>query len=469
MPSSDDKDPWMIDKSDPFGLANDAGRTRIRPPTSEQPAIPSRPEQATQLSPSPAPAAAPLQLQRNRTVANPLVAAFAALLELAPELEAADPPRGVEELRVQLHSQLVASRDEAVRRGASMARADAATWNVAALFDDIVLNTPWGGDSSWPVQSLVATLYGDVNSGSQFFERLEELKRYPDRDPELLELSFLCLALGFKGKYRVPGREGASSLSEVHQSAAWAISDPDKDQAPLSPNWKGVVAENRPQGFVFPIWAMAVAAAAFLAVTYMALSINLSNRAGQLFDMARLLPPTERSNIYRPAPEVDTPVVATVPIEPVSFDLLPFYLDNVPPAYQGVLSGEENVSTAVLRLQGSDPELFRSAKADVNGSYIPLIEFIAEVSKLNTEIIGQVVVFGHTDSIPVQRSNPFASNQGLSDARARTIAQMLADAGVPIEKIAYQGRADSEPIADNATREGRARNRRVEILFQKSL
>ena len=336
MPSSDDKDPWMIDKSDPFGLANDAGRTRIRPPTSQQPAVPSRPAQATQLSPSPAPAAAPLQLQRNRTVANPLVAAFAALLELAPELEAADPPRGVEELRVQLHSQLVASRDEAVRRGASMARADAATWNVAALFDDIVLNTPWGGDSSWPVQSLVATLYGDVNSGSQFFERLEELKRYPDRDPELLELSFLCLALGFKGKYRVPGREGASSLSEVHQSAAWAISDPDKDQAPLSPNWKGVVAENRPQGFVFPIWAMAVTAAAILTVTYMALSINLSNRAGQLFDMARLLPPAERSNIYRPAPEVDTPVVATVPIEPVSFDLLPFYLDNVPPAYRGV-------------------------------------------------------------------------------------------------------------------------------------
>ncbi len=457
----------MIDKSDPFGLANDAGRTRIRPQSSPQPKPPSNLE----ASPSgPPPAAAPLRLQRNRTVANPLVASFSALLELAPELESADPPQAVEDLRVQLHSQLVESRDEAVRRGASIEQADAALWNVAALFDDIVLNTPWGGNSSWPVQTLVATQFGDVNSGSQFFERLEELRRYPDRDPQLLELTYYCLALGFKGKYRVPGREGASSLTEVHQTTAWALANPDDATAPLSPNWKGVVAENRPQGFVFPIWAMAIAAIAFLTATYMVLSINLSNEAGQLYEQVRRLPPAERSNIYRPAPAVETAVVATSsPVEPVSFDLLPFYLDNVPVGFESVLSGEENTSTALLRLQGSDPELFRSAKADVNGSYVPLIDFIAEVSRLNSEIIGQVVVFGHTDSIPVQRSNPFSSNQKLSDARARTIAQMLADAGVPIEKIAYQGRADSEPIADNTTREGRARNRRVEILFQKSL
>jgi len=446
----------MINDDDPFGLSNDAGRTRIRPVSS---ARASTPVQSSQGSDTPLP-------RRSRTVENPLVSAFSMLLELAPALENPDPPLAVEDLRVQLHTQLIQSKDEAVRLGASTVQADAAAWNIAALIDDIVLNTPWGGNSTWPRQTLVSTLYGDVDSGSQFFERLDELKRYPERDPDLLELTFLCLSLGFRGKYRVPGMAGTSSLAEVRQATARALKDPDKDGAPLSLNWQGVVAENTPAPFVLPLWAIGIATVALLSLLYMFLSINLTSRAQNLSNLALRLPPTERAIISRPAKIADAPQVAT-PIEPVSFDILPFYFDGVSPNFQNVLTGSENVSTAQLRLKATNPELFRSAKSDVNAVYGPLIVSIAEVTRLNIDLIGRVVIYGHTDSVPVQRSNPFVTNQGLSEARAKTIAQMLADAGVPAEILAFQGKADSEPIGDNGTREGRAQNRRVEIVFQK--
>jgi type VI secretion system protein ImpK len=71
--------------------------------------------------------------------------------------------------------------------------------------------------------------------------------------------------------------------------------------------------------------------------------------------------------------------------------------------------------------------------------------------------------------VPVQRANPFASNQGLSEARAERIAALLAAGGVPETKLRHEGHADAEPIADNDTKEGRARNRRVEIRIEKRL
>ncbi|TIV17698.1 MAG: OmpA family protein, partial [Mesorhizobium sp.] len=60
-------------------------------------------------------------------------------------------------------------------------------------------------------------------------------------------------------------------------------------------------------------------------------------------------------------------------------------------------------------------------------------------------------------------------NQRLSEARAETIAKLLVQAGVPPESISSEGRAETDPVADNSTREGRALNRRVEVLVEKRL
>ena len=87
----------------------------------------------------------------------------------------------------------------------------------------------------------------------------------------------------------------------------------------------------------------------------------------------------------------------------------------------------------------------------------------------NEELIGKITIVGHTDSIPLQRSNPLSTNQRLSEARAETVKDLLIQNGVPEDRVRAEGRAALDPVGDNATREGRALNRRVEVLVEKRL
>jgi type VI secretion system protein ImpK len=118
-------------------------------------------------------------------------------------------------------------------------------------------------------------------------------------------------------------------------------------------------------------------------------------------------------------------------------------------------------------VQGTNPEVFRSAKADLRPEYEALIASVAKTILENPENIGRITVIGHTDSVPVQASNPFQSNQGLSEARAETIAKALIAAGVQADMVTSEGRADTEPVGDNGTKAGRAENRRIEIKIEK--
>jgi type VI secretion system protein ImpK len=473
----------MSDKDDPFGLSNDAGRTRIRPVKSDRTAstpMPARPTHGGEPAYNPAPGygGAPTgqaqpggrgpRLRTSRAHANPLIVAFAGPLEIAPELERAMPPANAETLRLLLQDNLIDARDASIGMGVPMTRANQAAWFVAALLDDIALNTPWGGHSDWPRQPLVVGLSGDVDAGTKFFDRLEELLRYPNRDPEMLELGFHCLNLGFRGKYRVQGRAGESALLALRSSIARALRNPEAEAADLSPHWRGVVAADEKPRFAVPLWTIALAAVALMTATYVGLGIQLSNKSTQLYALARLIPPPERAEIFRPARTTAEPLPEIV-LEPVVLELVPACKAKAPADTAAALTGRDDVGLAFLTLRGSNPEVFRSAKADINDVYSSLVIAVAECIKDNIEVIGKVTVVGHTDSVPVQASNPFASNQGLSEARATKITDLLIAAGVPPELVAAEGRADSEPIGDNATRSGRAENRRIEIKIEKKL
>jgi type VI secretion system protein ImpK len=483
----------MSDPDDPFGLSNDAGRTRIRPVKSNASATtPQRPTSGGDQRPPPQGyggqtfgdqgghgfGSAPQDFAQGgggpkprltRAHPNPLIVAFASLLELAPELERAMPPANAEALRLRAQENLIDARDSAVRMGAPITRANQAAWFVAALIDDIALNTPWGGNSSWPHQPLVVGLSGEVDAGTKFFDRLEELIRYPNRDPDILELGFHCLNLGFRGKYRVEGRAGDAALLALRAGIARAIRNPEAEAAELSPHWQGVIAPDEKPRFAVPLWTIGLVAVAVIIVLYVALSIQLSSKATQLYALARLLPPLERAEIFRPVRTNAEPTAPEITVEPVVLELVPACLAKAPADTASALTGKDNVGHAFFTLRGSNPEVFRSAKADINDVYGPLVTALADCIKENAEVIGKVTVIGHTDSVPVQASNPFASNQGLSEARAKTISDMLTAAGIPPELLAAEGRADSEPVGDNGTKAGRAENRRIEIKIEKKL
>lgn len=102
-------------------------------------------------------------------------------------------------------------------------------------------------------------------------------------------------------------------------------------------------------------------------------------------------------------------------------------------------------------LFGFDSDTLRSdLQADIRTVGASLLEYP------NTSV--QVV--GHTDS-----DGDAGYNQGLSQRRAQTVANVLVSSGVPSRRISVIGRGEAQPIASNLTPEGKAQNRRVEIVI----
>ncbi len=111
-----------------------------------------------------------------------------------------------------------------------------------------------------------------------------------------------------------------------------------------------------------------------------------------------------------------------------------------------------------IREKGS----FASASDSIEQEFIPVINKIEEI--LNGTA-GEIRVAGHTDNLPIDNEY-FRSNWELSGGRAGSVTRELLKSGqLDRNRFVITGYADTKPIADNATREGRATNRRVEIII----
>jgi type VI secretion system protein ImpK len=124
---------------------------------------------------------------------------------------------------------------------------------------------------------------------------------------------------------------------------------------------------------------------------------------------------------------------------------------------RGEVTVNENAKHSAVIFRGDD--MFAGGRASVNAKVQPLLDKVAaEIAK----VPGKVTITGHTDNVPI-RTARFPSNQVLSEERAASVAEYLASQGVAKGRLESMGKGDTEPVADNSTRAGRARNRRVEI------
>lgn len=135
-------------------------------------------------------------------------------------------------------------------------------------------------------------------------------------------------------------------------------------------------------------------------------------------------------------------------------------LDDAP--YLADLEGVEVSRVAEgIKLRVEDQWLFPTAAAELTEDGEALVQRLVEVIQRHA---GEVAVEGHTDSRPIQ-TNEFPSNWVLSSARAIAIVHALERAGVDSQRLRAVGLADSRPLASNDTGEGRAQNRRVEVII----
>ncbi|AKJ67174.1 membrane protein [Pandoraea thiooxydans] len=102
---------------------------------------------------------------------------------------------------------------------------------------------------------------------------------------------------------------------------------------------------------------------------------------------------------------------------------------------------------------------FDTNSAVIKPSFRNVLDQVAQTLNQNPQIVGTVV--GHTDST----GNP-SYNMTLSRHRAQSVVNYLADRGVARGRLSAEGRGDTQPVADNSTEAGRAKNRRVEIFLR---
>ena len=137
-------------------------------------------------------------------------------------------------------------------------------------------------------------------------------------------------------------------------------------------------------------------------------------------------------------------------------------------ALTGFTSNELTVSTKNGKVYVSLQEnlLFPSGSAVVNPKGKQALSKLAEVLNVNNDI--NVEIEGHTDSIPIK--GRFKDNWDLSVARSTEIVRILTQTyKVDPTRVTASGRSRWEPVDDNLTAEGRAKNRRTEIILEPKL
>ncbi len=115
----------------------------------------------------------------------------------------------------------------------------------------------------------------------------------------------------------------------------------------------------------------------------------------------------------------------------------------------------------IIRFMGEST--FDSGKADIRPELKPLIMRIAKILAKETQKEG-IIIAGHTDNVPMH-GGLYSSNLKLSIARAAEVAQFLLDhTTIDPKRVSTMGFGEYRPIASNATKDGRRKNRRVEII-----
>lgn len=390
---------------------------------------------------------------------NPLVDAASPLFMLMGTIRGTanhDDPEG---LRRQFIQEIKRFEKRAQLAGVNRDMLLTARYALSTSVDEAVLNTPWGSSSSWHEETLLSTFHNETWGGEKFFVVLDQTAREPAKNLAALELMFVCLMLGFEGKYRVMER-GRAKLEEVQDNLFRLIRRQRGEmERELSPHWHGVEDDGGGLARFVPLWAIAAIALALLMAIYIAFRLALGESTYPIYDA---LAGIGREGLERPkiemavVPDAPPPVFEPEPEPEIRLRLSDLLRAEIE---ADLLSVDENDERSKVNLHGD--VLFASGKTVIQDRYLPVIE---RVGKSLDQLPGQISVVGHTDNVPI-RSLRFNSNWELSRERAVNVMAELAKYISEPGRMTPDGRADTEPVAPNDSPANRALNRRVEITL----
>jgi type VI secretion system protein ImpK len=459
---------------DPFGRSertiirpNPAGRrpnpAAAPPPAAPPPAPPTPPAAADEAwATTPAPVqrnAAPAErrravvLRRDELITpneSPLMRAAGPLLLLLGRLRVSLLRAPAAQLMEQVADAIQDFERDVRAAGIPAEQTRVAKYVLCATADDIVQNIPGEDRHVWTQYSMLSRFFGERVGGVRFFEELDRAKADPSANYPLLELQHACLALGFEGIHRTSAG-GAATLQQIQRNLYEILRRVKKANPELSPRWQGQALSAATVRSQIPVWAVGSGVAALLLAVYVVLRLLLGGESDAAAAALVAVHPTNEIGIQRRVFQTPPPPPPPTP-----------QINRIRAALGPPIEVQEKGNVIIVRL--SNLALFAPASATVRDEFKPLIGKIAGVIDKEP---GTVKVVGHTDSAPI-RSVRFPSNFHLSLERAKAVAEILKGQVAKSDRLEVEGKGADIPIAGNDTVEGRARNRRVEVLIQRS-
>jgi type VI secretion system protein ImpK len=403
--------------------------------------------QATVVMKRAQPQAAPhagLELQRLVAGVNPLLGAAATLLALAEQLRNTathDDPAG---LRGQLLQQVAQFESAAAARGVARPKVTAARYLLCSFLDEVIAATPWGEASA--ERSLLQEFHEERSGADKAFQLLERLGQDAADNADLLELFYVCLRLGFEGRYRaVP--EGRAQLDAIATRVLEVVrpsaATPARARSLSEPD-QGIAHQRLLAPALVPPWLLALLAGGVLLGLVLLLGARLESMAQPVFRRLLALP-----TALQLQPRADTVARAR---------LAPRLQAEIA---QGALAVRDEALRSVVTLPAD--ALFVPGSARIEPGQLALLLRVAQaLGETLKDAPGQVAVIGHSDDVAVA-SLQFPSAWHLSHERARAVLARLVEHGIAPQRLRAEGRADAEPLVRQKDAAARASNRRVEI------
>lgn len=323
-----------------------------------------------------------------------------------------------------------------------------ATYAICATVDDVAQNLPGAGyeRENWAQNNMTVTFFRENIGGDRFWSLVQEMLRDPKNNGQLIELFHACLAAGFEGRLRTTP-DGKGKKQEVMASLYGALDHVRSlSQQEIVTHWRGTDTPRKPINFWTIVALVAAGAAALLFLLYLVLFVVLMTASDEPETRVSELFPSEPVTLNRGATILAPPPTST------QTRLREFL---APEIEQGLVEIDND------RVRTTVGTLFASASDQLTGNNASLFRRIGQAIELEP---GPVRIEGHADSDQV-RTIEFPNNMALSQARAETVAQIIRSELSDSGRVTAEGVGDARPIASNDTSEGKARNRRVEIVL----
>lgn len=222
---------------------------------------------------------------------NRLTDAATPLLGLVIRIRRLADFRTVESLYQQVVDEVAAIDRELIEQGYERPTVVAYRYVLCAFIDEAVLGTDWGAHSIWSQHSLLSRFHNETWGGEKVFAILARMEQEPTRYKDMLAFIYLCLCLGFEGRYKVMenGRdEYEQILRGLHEQLQSLRAG--QDQEPLANAQINVTpARNRLRSGL-PIWGIAGLFVVAMAGIYSLYNIALEERIRDVLSVLEQLP-----------------------------------------------------------------------------------------------------------------------------------------------------------------------------------